>query len=159
MPLDLLEFVFQPLNEPAIRRLVDLEVAKLAERRGIRRHQLTLVLTDEWAEYLATKGFSARFGARELKRVIESTLCRVAGETIASADLPAEIKDGARSSDVPLPEGETYAERMAAVEKALLLEALGESDWSQKEAAEALEMTVTEFRKLYRRHKLAELKP
>ncbi len=66
--------VFQPLDETAIRRLVDLEVAKLAERRGFRRHQLSLVLSDAAAEYLATEGFSARFGARELKRVIETQL-------------------------------------------------------------------------------------
>lgn len=105
------------------------------------------------------QGYDWPGNVRELKRVIESTLCRVVGETIAAADLPAEIKDGVAAGDLPLPEGETYAERMGAVERALLLEALGESDWSQKDAAAALEMTATEFRKLYRRHKLAELKP
>jgi ATP-dependent Clp protease ATP-binding subunit ClpC len=66
--------VFSPLDEASIRRLVSLEVAKLASRRGFRRHQLRLVLSESAVDHLARRGFSARFGARELKRVLEKDL-------------------------------------------------------------------------------------
>ncbi len=84
--------VFEPLGAEEIRRIVDLEVAAAAKRRGFRRRGLRLELTDAARDWLARRGFSARFGARELKRCIERDLL-----TQVSAQLVARpLSSGAR---------------------------------------------------------------
>jgi ATP-dependent Clp protease ATP-binding subunit ClpC len=77
--------VFRPLDNQAIRSLVDLEVKGLLERRGFRRHGLQLSLTPTARDWLAERGFSARFGARELKRCIERDLLAPLSQALLSA--------------------------------------------------------------------------
>lgn len=66
--------VFQPLSSEAIRRLVDLELDRATARRGFRRRHLKVDLTPAARDWIAKRGYSARFGARELKRCIEREL-------------------------------------------------------------------------------------
>ncbi len=80
--------VFQPLDRPAIRRLVDLEVERLSERRGLRRHGLALELSPEASDWIAQEGFSPRFGARELKRHLERHVLTRASEALLRAGRP-----------------------------------------------------------------------
>jgi ATP-dependent Clp protease ATP-binding subunit ClpC len=61
--------VFEPLTEEQIRQIVALlmkEVQKRLSERGI-----TLELTEEAKEWLATEGFDPFYGARPLKRAIQ----------------------------------------------------------------------------------------
>jgi len=81
--------VFTPLALTSIRRLVDLEVARLADRRGIRRYGLQIELTGESRDWLATRGFSPRFGARELKRCLEREVLTRISEAIVRHGRPA----------------------------------------------------------------------
>lgn len=66
--------VFSPLTEHAMRRLVEIELARAFTRRGFARHKLNVRASDPAIEWLEEHGFSERFGARELKRVIERTV-------------------------------------------------------------------------------------
>lgn len=63
--------VFSPLSAGAMHRLVDIELDIAFERRGFRRRHITVDADRAARDWLTLHGFSERFGARELKRVIE----------------------------------------------------------------------------------------
>ena len=77
--------VFQALTPLAMSRLVDLELAAALERRGLRRSGWKVSVDDSALEWLKEHGFSARFGARELKRVIEKEILTPVGRLIVRA--------------------------------------------------------------------------
>ncbi|GEM_PF-1389099 len=62
---------FTPLSKSAMAQLVDIELDKILERRGIVRRDLEIDIEPEARTYLQKRGFSERFGARELHRTIE----------------------------------------------------------------------------------------
>jgi ATP-dependent Clp protease ATP-binding subunit ClpC len=63
--------VFDPLSPEAMERLVNIELDKALARRGVRRRGLRVNVETSARRWLEANGFSQRFGARELKRVIE----------------------------------------------------------------------------------------
>lgn len=63
---------FDQLNQSSIRRIVDLEIQRLINRMDGLGYPLTV---DEKAcDFLASKGYDVQFGARPLKRAIQSHL-------------------------------------------------------------------------------------
>lgn len=62
--------MFQPLKGDDARRIVKLEIDVLQER--LTQLGLTLQLTDEAWDFLVKEGFDAQYGARSLKRAIQS---------------------------------------------------------------------------------------
>jgi ATP-dependent Clp protease ATP-binding subunit ClpC len=64
--------VFRSLNKEDMRRIIDIELVKVAKR--LKDKNLTLVLTDEAKDLLTDKGYSPEFGARPLRRAIEHLL-------------------------------------------------------------------------------------
>ncbi len=79
--------VFSPLTEHAMRRLVDIELNRALERRGFARHGLGVHTSEAAIGWLEAHGFSPRFGARELKRVIErDVLTPIARQIVAHHD-------------------------------------------------------------------------
>jgi ATP-dependent Clp protease ATP-binding subunit ClpC len=63
--------VFGSLTREAMRGLVEIELQRVMLRRGFTRHGVGLSWDEAALEWLEEHGFSERFGARELKRVIE----------------------------------------------------------------------------------------
>ena len=61
--------IFRHLTKDDLKRVIDLELAKVKERLGERG--LTLVLTDDAKEFLIRKGSDLDYGARPLRRAIE----------------------------------------------------------------------------------------
>jgi ATP-dependent Clp protease ATP-binding subunit ClpC len=61
--------VFEPLTEPEILRITDLEVNEVRERLAERR--IALVVTDAARLALSKEGYDPDFGARPLRRLIE----------------------------------------------------------------------------------------
>lgn len=61
---------FDPLNAKAIRSIVDIEVERLAKR--LEAMQYTINITDNAKDFLAHKGYDPQFGARPLKRAIQT---------------------------------------------------------------------------------------
>ena len=80
--------VFHPLSREHIRQIVDLQVSLLDERLAERK--LTLELTDEARDLLASQGYDPAFGARPLKRLIQREL----QDPLAMKLLTGEIRDG-----------------------------------------------------------------
>lgn len=61
---------FDQLDTKAIRRIVDVELDKLIKR--ISNNGYTVTVTDAAKTFLATKGYDPQFGARPLKRAIQT---------------------------------------------------------------------------------------
>ena len=64
--------VFRSLTKDDLKRIVDIELAKVSKR--LKEKNLTLVMTDEAKEVLIDKGSNTEYGARPLRRTIEHLL-------------------------------------------------------------------------------------
>src|SRR5215469_2678277 len=80
--------LFDALSTEELTEIVDLQVARLARRLADRR--LTLTVTPAASEWLAVTGFDPVYGARPLRRLIQSAI----GDKLAKALLAGEISDG-----------------------------------------------------------------
>jgi len=80
--------LFDALSTEELAQIVDLQVAALARRLAERR--LTLDVTPAAREWLALTGFDPVFGARPLRRLVQSAI----GDQLAMALLAGEIVDG-----------------------------------------------------------------
>jgi ATP-dependent Clp protease ATP-binding subunit ClpC len=64
--------MFDSLSPEAIRKITDIELSKLFNRMEILGYRVTM--DDNAKEFLATKGYDVRYGARPLKRIIQTYL-------------------------------------------------------------------------------------
>jgi len=76
--------VFRPLGPEQIARIVDLELAKVAERLAER--DLRLEVAAAAREWLAREGYSPEYGARPLRRVIQTRVEDAISETLLAGD-------------------------------------------------------------------------
>src|SRR5215472_13363112 len=80
--------VFDSLSTGELTQIVDLQIERLAARLAGRR--LTLTVTPAAKEWLALTGFDPVYGARPLRRLVQSAV----GDQLARALLAGEILDG-----------------------------------------------------------------
>ncbi|MGK5170009.1 ATP-dependent chaperone ClpB [Geodermatophilus sp. CPCC 205761] len=80
--------VFRALGSEELAGIVDIQVGVLARRLAARR--LTLDVTDAAREWLAINGFDPVYGARPLRRLVQSAI----GDQLARALLAGDIRDG-----------------------------------------------------------------
>jgi len=90
--------VLHPLDRDQIRTIVDLQVARLADR--LQQQGLALQMSEAASETLARESYDPRYGARPLKRVmqrqIENPLATelLKGELPAGATVKVDVADG-----------------------------------------------------------------
>jgi ATP-dependent Clp protease ATP-binding subunit ClpB len=80
--------IFDALSTAELTRIVDIQVARLGKRLSARR--LTLTVTPAAKDWLALTGFDPVYGARPLRRLIQSAI----GDKLAKALLTGAIADG-----------------------------------------------------------------
>jgi ATP-dependent Clp protease ATP-binding subunit ClpB len=80
--------LFDALTTEELSQIVDLQVARLARRLADRR--LTLTVSPAAREWLALTGFDPVYGARPLRRLVQSAI----GDQLARALLSGGISDG-----------------------------------------------------------------
>ena len=80
--------IFDSLSTSELTRIVDLQVERLAARLAARR--LLLTVSPAAREWLALTGFDPVFGARPLRRLVQSAI----GDKLARALLSGSITDG-----------------------------------------------------------------
>jgi ATP-dependent Clp protease ATP-binding subunit ClpB len=80
--------IFDALTTDDLTQIVDLQVSRLARRLADRR--LMLVVTPAAREWLAVTGFDPLYGARPLRRLVQSAI----GDQLAKELLSGEIADG-----------------------------------------------------------------
>ncbi len=80
--------IFDSLSTAELTRIVDIQVARLGKRLSARR--LTLTVTQAARDWLALTGFDPVYGARPLRRLVQSAI----GDKLAKALLTGTIADG-----------------------------------------------------------------
>ncbi|MCR3746861.1 ATP-dependent chaperone ClpB [Lentzea californiensis] len=80
--------VFHALATEELTSIVDIQIARLADRLAARR--LTLDVTASARDWLALNGFDAIYGARPLRRLVQSAI----GDQLAKELLAGEVRDG-----------------------------------------------------------------
>jgi ATP-dependent Clp protease ATP-binding subunit ClpB len=80
--------LFDALGAGELARIVEIQVAQLSARLADRR--LTLQVTEAAKEWLALTGYDPVYGARPLRRLVQSAI----GDQLAKAILAGEIRDG-----------------------------------------------------------------
>jgi ATP-dependent Clp protease ATP-binding subunit ClpB len=80
--------VFSALTKPELERIAELQIGRLSKRLAERR--LTLDITPEALAWLAEKGLDPAYGARPLRRLIQTAI----GDSLAKEIISGEIKDG-----------------------------------------------------------------
>ncbi len=80
--------VFNSLSNKELTAIVDIQIDQLARRLASRR--LKLDVTDAAKEWLALGGFDPVYGARPLRRLVQTAI----GDQLAHALLAGEISDG-----------------------------------------------------------------
>ena len=77
--------IFNYLSKDEIKRIVELEIAKVAERLSSKH--ISFEITEKAKELLAEQGFDPNLGARPLKRVIQRLVLNPLSVKIVSGDL------------------------------------------------------------------------
>jgi ATP-dependent Clp protease ATP-binding subunit ClpB len=80
--------IFDALSTEELTKIVDLQVDRLARRLADRR--LTLTVTEAAREWLALTGYDPAYGARPLRRLVQSAI----GDQLARELLAGDIRDG-----------------------------------------------------------------
>ncbi|WP_037676828.1 ATP-dependent chaperone ClpB [Streptomyces griseus] len=80
--------VFSALNKDELGRIARLQIDRLARRLAERR--LTLEITDAALAWLADEGNDPAYGARPLRRLVQTAI----GDRLAKEILSGEVKDG-----------------------------------------------------------------
>lgn len=80
--------VFHPLQRTEIRKIVELQIERLAHQ--LQDHGYELIVSDDAKTLLANEGYDPTYGARPLKRVIQNRL----QNALANAILSGEFQEG-----------------------------------------------------------------
>ena len=80
--------MFEPLDRAELEKIALLQVDQLSHRLADRR--ITLELTDEAKSWLVNKGFEPAYGARPLRRLVQTAI----GDPLAKEILAGTIHDG-----------------------------------------------------------------
>ena len=91
--------LFKPLTKENLNSIVDLLITSLRKRLADR--DLDLVLTDDAKQFIIDRGYDPLYGARPLRRVLQSSVETLVARTILRGDLSAgstitvDVQDGA----------------------------------------------------------------
>ena len=80
--------VFDALTQDELARIVDLQLALLEKRLAVRR--ITIQVTDAARAWLAETGYDPAYGARPLRRLIQSAI----GDPLSRMLIGGEVTDG-----------------------------------------------------------------
>jgi ATP-dependent Clp protease ATP-binding subunit ClpB len=81
--------MFEPLSREQLAKVADIQVAQLQQRLDDRR--ITLTVSVEATAWLVERGFDPVYGARPLRRLVQTAV----GDKLARGILSGDIRDGA----------------------------------------------------------------
>ncbi len=91
--------MFEPLDREQLAKIADIQVAQLQKRLDDRR--ITLRISDDATAWLVDRGFDPVYGARPLRRLVQTAV----GDKLAKGILSGEIRDGADVLVGTVPDG------------------------------------------------------
>ena len=80
--------MFEPLDREELSRIAGIQIEQLQQRLADRR--IVIEMTDEAKQWLVNKGFDPVYGARPLRRLVQTAV----GDKLAKAILAGEVHDG-----------------------------------------------------------------
>jgi ATP-dependent Clp protease ATP-binding subunit ClpB len=80
--------IFDALTRDELARIVDLQLALLERRLAVRR--ITITVSDAARQWLAETGFDPAYGARPLRRLIQTSI----GDPLARMLISGQVVDG-----------------------------------------------------------------
>ena len=80
-----LTIMFQPLNRPQIEQIVRLQINGI--QKMLNENGVTLRMTDEAVDFIATAGYDPEFGARPVKRAIQRYLLNDLSKKLLSQEV------------------------------------------------------------------------
>ena len=92
--------MFNPLDREELMRIAGIQIEQLQHRLADRR--ISIELTEDAKQWLVNKGFDPIYGARPLRRLVQTAV----GDKLAVAILSGEVKDGDSVVIGTLPDGE-----------------------------------------------------
>ena len=92
--------MFNPLDKKELERIALLQVDQLQRRLTDRR--ITLDISDEALQWLVNKGYEPAYGARPLRRLIQTAI----GDPLAKEILSGQVHDGDTVAIGTMPDGE-----------------------------------------------------
>ncbi len=96
--------IFNPLDQVVIREIVDIQLRLVSERLKVKN--IELEVSPAVVDYLAKEGFSAEYGVRPLKRLIQNKILNLIAEFIiarrieSGGVLSVEMKNGQLTIDI-----------------------------------------------------------
>ena len=98
---------FNPLDRAELGKVADIQIDQLQRRLDDRR--VTLDVTDEAKAWLVNRGYDPIYGARPLRRLIQTAI----GDKLAKAILSGEVRDGDTVLVDTVPDGADLSVRVA----------------------------------------------
>ncbi len=95
--------VFKPLNKGELKKIIEIELTGVKKR--LENYNITISLTDDVLDFLIDKGYDQNFGARPLRRAIETYLEDPLSEEILQGKfegkkhVKAKVQDGKLAFD------------------------------------------------------------
>jgi ATP-dependent Clp protease ATP-binding subunit ClpA len=83
--------IFNPLRKVDIQKIIDIQI-DMVKQRLEDEHNIKLEIDPAAREYLAKEGFSAEYGARPLKRLLQKVIL----DRLADKIIRGETKDGGK---------------------------------------------------------------
>lgn len=92
--------MFNPLDRKELTRIADIQIDQLQHRLADRR--IVLDVTDSAKQWLVNRGFDPVYGARPLRRLVQTAI----GDKLAKGILAGDIHDGDTVVIDSQPDGE-----------------------------------------------------
>jgi ATP-dependent Clp protease ATP-binding subunit ClpB len=80
--------IFQNLNERQLNKIVDIQIKSFEDR--LEKRKIHVELTNKAKDFIASKGYDPAFGARPLKRAVQTYLLNF----LSSKLISGEFKEG-----------------------------------------------------------------
>ena len=90
--------MFEPLSQTDIRDILRLQIADLQEK--LAENGVSISFTQEFEDYMSTKGYEPAYGARPIKRLMQKELVNLLAKNILegrvsrNAEIVVDINDG-----------------------------------------------------------------
>jgi len=91
--------MFEPLDRDQLAKVAHIQIEQLQRRLDDRR--ITITVSDEAMQWLVNKGFDPVYGARPLRRLVQTAI----GDKLAKGILSGDIRDGSEVLVGTLPDG------------------------------------------------------
>jgi ATP-dependent Clp protease ATP-binding subunit ClpB len=90
--------IFEALTKEDIRKIVDLQLAKVEER--LSRRDLVISFTEKVKDMLANQGYDPQFGARPLKRLIQNKILDILALEIIEGKVKSKVAVDLKDDEV-----------------------------------------------------------